>query len=224
MGYYSEKLSGARLRRCYEIAPPRVAQYLDAELEYVVSGLSARDAVLELGCGYGRAAFELAKAARRVVGIDTARENLTLANELAGEGSNCEFVEMDAVEMGFPNGAFELVACVQNGICAFNVDPAMLVREAFRVTKPGGTTLFSSYAERFWPHRLEWFEIQAKEGLLGEMDYRETGNGVIVCRDGFRAGAMGEIEFREICRGLDIEPEITEVDGSSIFFEMRKSL
>jgi SAM-dependent methyltransferase len=223
MGYYSEKLAGARLRRCYEIAPPRVMRYLDSEVLHVVSKIDPEDTVLELGCGYGRAACEFAKAARRVVGIDTARESLALGRELAGQRSNCEFVEMDAAEMSFSDAAFDLTACIQNGICAFNVDPLTLVREAVRVTRPGGVILFSSYAERFWPHRLEWFELQAREGLLGEIDYEKTGGGVIVCRDGFRAGAMDGAEFREICRELGLEPEITEVDGSSIFFEVSKS-
>lgn len=222
MGYYSEKLAGVRLRRCYEIAPPRVREYLDSEIRHVVSMIGPDDSVLELGCGYGRAAFELAKAARRVVGVDTARESLELARGLAGAESNSEFLEMDATSMLFRDDAFELVACIQNGICAFDVDPSILVREALRVAKPGGLVLFSSYAERFWPHRLKWFELQAKEGLLGEIDYEKTGSGVIVCRDGFRAGAMGETEFREICRGIDLEPDITEVDGSSVFFELRK--
>ena len=224
MGYYSEKLAGERLRRCYEIAPPRVRQYLDSEIRHVISRMGPDDTVLELGCGYGRVAFELAKAARRVVGIDTARESLELARELASERSNCEFIEMDATRMSFPDESFELVVCIQNGICAFDVDHSKLVREALRVAKPGGKVLFSSYADEFWPHRLEWFELQAKEGLLGEIDRERTGKGVIVCVDGFRAGAMREGEFREICRELTLEPEIAEVDGSSVFFELRKPL
>ena len=223
MEYYNEKLAGARLRRCYEIAPPRVRQYLESEVQYIVSKISPENTVLELGCGYGRAAFELAKAARRVIGIDTAGESIGLARELADPKANCEFIVMDAREMAFPGDEFDLVTCVQNGICAFNVDPIALVREAMRVTRPGGTIFFSSYTEKFWPHRLEWFELQAERGLLGEIDYEQTGNGVIVCMDGFRAGAMGEKDFREICLKLDIEPKVTEVDGSSIFFELRKS-
>lgn len=222
MGYYSEKLAGARLKRCYEIASPRVRRYLDSEIRHVVSRISPEDAVLELGCGYGRAAFELARAARRVVGIDTAPENLELARELAGPESDCEFIEMDATRMSFPDDEFDLVACIQNGICAFNVDPVALVREGTRVTRPGGTVLFSSYTESFWLHRLEWFELQAEEGFLGEIDQEKTGNGVIVCRDGFRAGAMGEYEFCAICQKLGLEPFVTEIDDSSIFLEIHK--
>ena len=70
-GYYDDKLAAARLRRCYEIASPRVRQYLDAELEYVLNRLEPGDVALELGCGYGRVLGPLAARARLAVGVDT---------------------------------------------------------------------------------------------------------------------------------------------------------
>jgi 2-polyprenyl-6-hydroxyphenyl methylase/3-demethylubiquinone-9 3-methyltransferase len=226
MPYYSETLAGRRLRMCYEIAPPRVQQYLEAEISFVIDRLAADDSILDLGCGYGRAALPFATAARRVVGIDTAAESLALARELAGAGesaaagSRCEFLEMDATALRFPDGEFDVVACIQNGICAFGIDPLTLVREAVRVARPGGRVLFSSYAERFWPHRLRWFELQAAEGLLGEIDRARTGEGVIVCVDGFRAGTMSATRFRSLCAALGVTPKITEVDNSSLFCEL----
>ncbi len=220
MGYYTEKLSGARLRECYEIAPPRVRQYLDAEIRFVLERVEADDVVLELGCGYGRVALKLAKVASRVIGIDTSGENLALARELAGPGARCDFFEMDAVDLRFPDKEFDLVVCIQNGVCAFGVDPLRLLREALRVTRPGGRVMLSSYSERFWPHRLEWFELQAEHGLVGEIDYGSTGNGMIVCKDGFCAGAMSRGGFEALCESLGVVPTIAEVDGSAIFCEL----
>ncbi len=49
MGYYSERLAGSRLRECYNIAPKRVQQYLDAEIQFVMDRLGPGDSVLELG-------------------------------------------------------------------------------------------------------------------------------------------------------------------------------
>jgi ubiquinone/menaquinone biosynthesis C-methylase UbiE len=220
MSYYSEKLSGERLRECYENAPNRVKQYLDEEIRFVSDRIDPGSTVLELGCGYGRVALELAQAAGRVVGIDTSTESLDLARRLAGSLSNCEFLEMDALDLKFPDNEFDLTVCIQNGICAFGVDRQELVRESLRVTRPGGAVLFSSYSERFWKHRLEWFEVQAKLGLIGEIDYTATGAGVIACRDGFRAGTMTPPDFIKLCARTGIEPIITEVDGSSIFCEL----
>ncbi len=219
MGYYADNLSGARLKECYEIAPPRVRQYLAAEIRFVLERLEPEDAVLELGCGYGRVALELAKVAERIVGIDTSVESLGLATEMAGAESTCEFIEMDALDLQFSDKEFDAVVCVQNGICAFGVDPSRLIGEAVRVTRPGGRVLLSSYSERFWKHRLRWFELQAERGLVGEIDYEATGNGVIVCKDGFRAGAMSPEDFESLCFRSGIVPAITEVDGSSVFCE-----
>ena len=219
-GYYSAKLSGERLRQCYELASARVRQYLEAEIAFVLSRLRPADSVLELGCGYGRVALCLADVAARVVGIDTSSESLVLARRLAGPGSRCDFEQMDASAPTFPDGMFDAVVCVQNGICAFAVEPERLVREALRVARPGGRALFSSYSDAFWSERLGWFEAQSAAGLMGAIDHEHTGNGTIVCSDGFRAGTYGADSFRALCRGLGVEPVITTVDESSVFCEI----
>lgn len=217
MGYYAQKLSGSRLRECYRIAPSRVKQYFRAEIDFLLEAIAPTDEVLELGCGYGRVVFELAEQAAKVVGIDTAPENLALARELAGGRTDCEFQEMDAIALGFDDFRFDVVACVQNGICAFGVDPVALLREALRVTRPGGAVLFSSYSDLFWEHRFEWFQWQSARGLVGEIDLEHTGDGTIACLDGFRSGRMTPDDFRELCAELGVAPEITEVDESSVF-------
>ncbi len=215
--YYAKRLAGERLRAVYEIAPPRVRRYLEAEIDFVVASMSAGEKALELGCGYGRVLARLAGKARLAVGIDTAVESLALGRRLAPPELACEFVAMDALETGFRDGEFDLVACVQNGIAAFGVDQERLVREALRVTKPGGLALFSTYNAHFWPERLAWFEAQARAGLIGPIDYGRTGGGVVVCEDGFRAGMLGPGELRALCARAGGRPRIVEVDDSSVF-------
>ncbi|MBW2027647.1 MAG: methyltransferase domain-containing protein [Deltaproteobacteria bacterium] len=220
--YYAAKLSGRRLMACYELAPQRVKQYLEAEILYVLKQLRSTDTVLELGCGYGRVAFRLAEVAARVVGIDTAEESLDLAREMAGTDSRCEFLNMDAVNMRFPDEEFHAVVCIQNGICAFGVDQETLMREALRVSRKGGTVLFSTYSNRFWGDRLAWFEAQSEAGLVGPIDYEASRDGVIVCTDGFRAGRLTPEDFRHLASRVGYEPDITEVDGSSVFCRITK--
>ena len=219
-GYYSKALSGDRLRQCYELASTRAKQYLEAEIEFVVSRLRPTDSVLELGCGYGRVAFRLAEVAACVVGIDTSLESLVLARHLTRPGSLCRFLQMDASALTFGDGAFDVIVCVQNGICAFAVDPERLMSEALRATRPGGRILFSSYSAGFWPERLRWFESQAAAGLVGPIDYDQTENGTVVCEDGFRAGTFGPEAFRDLCRKLGVQPAVTTVDDSSVFCEI----
>ena len=88
------------------------------------------------------------------------------------------------------------------------------------MARPGGRLLFSSYSEAFWPYRLSWFEVQAKAGLVGAIDTSATGDGVIVCEDGFRVGLMSPEALRSLCASLGLACDITEVDGSSVFCEI----
>lgn len=218
--YYSTKLAGERLRRCYDLASARVRQYLEAEIAFVLSRLDAKDLALELGCGYGRVAVRLGAVAARVVGIDSSLESLMLARRLAGGNSHCEFVQMDASALALANGTFDVVVCVQNGLSAFGVDPIRVLREALRVARSGGRIILSSYSAAFWPERLRWFESQASAGLVGAIDYDKTREGVIVCRDGFRAGTFRPEAFRSLCHRFGLVPVITTVDESSVFCEI----
>jgi len=219
-GYYSQKLSAEKLQLCYEIATPRVKRYLEAEIEFVLEKTRPASMILELGCGYGRVLRKLATKARTVIGIDTSQSSLLLARNMYMDTPFHHLCEMNAVELGFRDRQFDMVICIQNGISAFKVNQRELIKETIRVTRSGGIALFSSYSERFWEARLEWFQIQANYGLIGEIDYHATGDGVIVCKDGFRASTIGPEEFISLTSGLNIVPKISEVDGSSIFCEI----
>jgi 2-polyprenyl-6-hydroxyphenyl methylase/3-demethylubiquinone-9 3-methyltransferase len=137
-----------------------------------------------------------------------------------GRSESIHFAVMDAVQMGFQSQSFDLTICIQNGISAFSVDQKKLFAEAVRVTRRGGTVLFSSYSQRFWAERLRWFEIQAEHGFIGEIDHGLTGDGVIVCKDGFRATTVDSEGFMSLAAGLGLMPDIIEVDGSSLFCEI----
>lgn len=214
--YYRERLSGERLRRCYELASPRIRRYLDAETGHVIGLLSGAGSVLELGCGYGRIAFRFADAVPFVVGIDNAPDSLGLGARMAGRPGVVRFAAMDALRLGFTDCSFDAVACLQNGVCAFRADPGCLLGEALRVTRPGGKVVFSTYAPGIWPARLEWFEAQAAAGLLGPVDRELSRDGVIVCRDGFRSGSFTRERFLELAGEYGLESCIEEVDGSCL--------
>jgi SAM-dependent methyltransferase len=218
--YYKRTLSAERLRLCYEAAPPRIQQYLEAEIEFVLAKIKAGDSVLELGCGYGRVLPKLLKNAKTVVGIDSSDASLHLAQTEIGGLPFLYLLEMDAADLGFKQGQFDMVACIQNGLSAFHIDQRRLIIEAIRVARPGGTVLFSSYSERFWNERLDWFRLQSRLGLIGEIDAAATGNGIIVCKDGFRASTISPDMFISLASCLNIDPTFTEVDGSSIFIEI----
>jgi SAM-dependent methyltransferase len=221
-GYYETRLAAESLRRCYELAPARVQQYLCAEIDYVVERLRPDESVLELGCGYGRVMVDLAGAAASVVGIDTSKASLGLARRQLAHRPSCLLACMDASHLAFVEESFDAVVCVQNGLSAFHADHRRVVREALRVTRQGGNVFFSTYSDRFWEHRLAWFARQAEAGLIGEIDYERTGGGTIVCHDGFQASTVGPEEFAALLDGLDVELAVVEVDESSLFYVLVK--
>lgn len=124
--------------------------------------------------------------------------------------------------MGFLDEQFEVVFCLQNGLSAIGGSPENLIKEALRVTAPGGVVFFSSYSPKIWEERLEWFQRQAKEGLLGELDMERCRDGVIVCRDGFQATTFTTEDFKRLTKPLKKQVEIYEVDNSSIFCRITK--
>ena len=100
------------------------------------------------------------------------------------------------------------------------MNPATLLEEALRVTSAGGRVLFSTFSDALWPERLAWFEAQAAEELVGEIDYAATHTREIVCRDGFRSGTLSVSEFSKHCSQFGLQPMVAEVDQSSVFFEV----
>lgn len=219
-GYYTERLAGERLRACYDLAPPRTKAYLDAEIGFVLAKTTHSMLALELGCGYGRVLERLLPRVRVAFGIDTSLSSLSMALEYLRRKPSFRLACMDCIQMGFRERTFDLTICVQNGVCAFAVDQQRLFREAMRVTRSGGLVMFSSYTSQFWEHRLEWFEIQSAHHLIGEIDYQATGNGTIVCKDGFRATTANKATFEKLAASLGVTPRISEVDDSSLFCEV----
>jgi 2-polyprenyl-6-hydroxyphenyl methylase/3-demethylubiquinone-9 3-methyltransferase len=217
--YYTEKLSGERLRAAYDVAPPRARRYLEAEIDHIDRKAPAAGSVLELGCGYGRILERIARERRTLLGVDTSEESLRNARRLLGGAPRrgVFLACMDAANLGLADRSVDFVFCAQNGVSAFRVDAGRLVAEAARVTRPGGTVLFSSYADDFWDGRLEWFRAQAAAGLVGEIDEAATKDGLIVCRDGLRLGRYGPAEFAALKVPGASASDVVTVDASSVF-------
>ena len=215
--YYKEKLSANKLLSCYEIAPPRIKQYLNAEVQFVISNFQGTDLVLELGCGYGRVMKAVSPFVSHIVGNDISKESLELARSYMRSHKNYSVFLMDASQMSFRSCIFDAVFCIENGISALGVNKKRLIAESVRVTKDDGVILFSSYSPKIWEARVEWFRQQSRFGLIGEIDEEKTCDGTIVCTDGFEAATVSNDQFASLFDESGLNASIIEVDESSIF-------
>lgn len=218
--YYAEKLNSQMLFKVYETQIPRVRQYLKAEIDFVKKNLLNTQSVLELGAGYGRIIKELAPCCRSIVGIDISSESVELSKDYLKDCPNASIVEMDVQQIHFSE-PFNVILCLQNGLSAMRAD-SVVIHKILDNVAPGGTAYFSSYSTKFWNTRLKWFEEQASKGLLGEIDYTKTKNGVIVCNGGFKATFHSSEDFKKIGEELGYPFEVQEVDDSSMFLIVHK--
>lgn len=101
--------------------------------------------VLDLGAGTARIPIELCQqhADARVLAVDAAVHMLELARynvEIAGLIERVQLLQADAKRLPFRDGLFHVV--ISNSILHHIPEPLLVVREAARVTAPGGLLFF----------------------------------------------------------------------------------
>jgi ubiquinone/menaquinone biosynthesis C-methylase UbiE len=113
------------------------------------SGTSNEDVetldVLDLGAGTARIPIELCQrlAETRVLAVDAAAHMLELAHynvEIAGLSDRVQLMQADAKRLPFRDGMFHVV--ISNSILHHIPEPLLALREAVRVTAPGGLLFF----------------------------------------------------------------------------------
>lgn len=103
-------------------------------------GIAAGDRVLDLGCGKGTTAIYLArKYGCDVAGIDLSDELVVQGGELARRARvshRTQFQVADAHSLPFRDGEFDVV--ISQAVLVLVRGKSRVIREALRVTKPGG--------------------------------------------------------------------------------------
>ncbi len=102
--------------------------------------IRAGSKVLDIGCGKGTGALYLARRYKcTVIGIDIERRFIEQANNLArhqGVAGQVQFQIGDALNLPFPDNEFDIT--LSQAFLILVPDQKQVVREALRVTKPGG--------------------------------------------------------------------------------------
>ncbi len=219
--YYAQSLNARKLYKVYETKYERVEQYLYAEIDYVKQNIKETDRVLELGAGYGRIVKELAPYCKEITGIDISEENVSFGKKYLRGVKNADLVVMDAHNLQL-GGFYDTILCLQNGLSAMKIEPIGYTGILAGLLAPGGRIFISTYSPKFWEYRLLWFEEQSDKGLLGKIDMEKTKDGVIICKDGFRATTHSAEELDAIGKAWGFPYDIIEVDNSSLFLVITK--
>jgi arsenite methyltransferase len=185
--------------------------------------LTPGETVLDLGSGGG---IDVLLSAKRVgptgkaYGLDMTDEMLTLANENKRKAGadNVEFLKGDIEHIPLPDNSMDVI--ISNCVINLSADKGQVLREAFRVLKPGGRFAVSDVvtrgeiSQKIRESVLLWVGCIA--GALDESEYREK-----LSAAGFEAV---EVEPTRIYRvedareflsaeGVDVDAIAPQVDG-----------
>ncbi len=129
--------------------------------DYDVLGLKSGEKILDVGCGFGRHAYEAARRGAQVVTLDAGREEVegvlgTLALMIeAGELSRdakVAVIQGDALHLPFPDNHFDHVICSE--VLEHIPEDSAAMAELVRVLRPGGTMAVT--IPRFFPELINW--------------------------------------------------------------------
>jgi len=163
---HAENAPSHTLEYFREIERHRYGVYAPWMPEIMEFSAHAGEDVLEIGGGLGIDLAQFASRGARVTDVDLSAGHLALAEEhFRLRGLAGRFVHYDAETLPFPDARFDLV--YSNGVLHHTPNTAAVVREIFRVLKPGGRVIVMMYAENslhYW-RNLVW-AIGLKEGEL----------------------------------------------------------
>lgn len=156
-------------------------------------GIQTGDQLLDVACGYGRHALNLARKGLRVVGLDLNALFLESAAEAARvEGLAPAFVRADMRRLPF-GPAFDAAVCLGGSFGQFGSEDEdlALLQETARALKPGGRFLL---------------DVANRDGILSRFigkDWDELEDGTVVLHERSWDSLRGRVEGRDVVVGPD---------------------
>jgi SAM-dependent methyltransferase len=198
-----------------------------------LAALRAGEVVLDLGSGGG---IDVLLSARRVgptgkaYGLDTTDEMLALAEENKRESglTNVEFLRGDIEQVPLPDAAVDVV--ISNCVINLSADKDRVLREAFRVLKPGGRLAVSDLVVKgelppAIRHSMEaWVGCIA--GALSETEYRDKLTAAGFENVDVEVTRVYDVEEARTFlaeKGLDVDALVAQTQGNVVSAFVRAS-
>jgi arsenite methyltransferase len=199
-----------------------------------LTDLKAGETVLDLGSGGGIDVLLSAKrvgANGKVYGVDMTDEMLALAreNQRKAGATNVEFLKGTIEAVPLPDQSVDVI--ISNCVINLSVDKDAVLREAFRVLKPGGRFVVSDVVIRgdVPPEIRRNMElwVGCVAGALGDAEYADklqAAGFVDVEVDPWRIYQLDDARAFLAETGLNVEEIASQMDGrvASAFIRARK--
>lgn len=153
--------------------------------------------VLDVGCGAGFLANELAQRGMQVTGFDASEESLEVAR-LHDVTKQVQYQRGDANHLPFTNECFDVVCAMD--FLEHVEDPAHIVSESARVLRPGGLFFFHTFNRNFiaWLigiKGVEWFVKNTPRNLHSYRYFIKPSELTVMCeRSGLRVQTIQGLE------------------------------
>jgi SAM-dependent methyltransferase len=226
----------------YLAVAPRDPERTAAEVDFVVEQLALEPGarVLDLACGHGRHALELARRGFRVSGLDLSEPSLTLARQTAaGEGLELELVHGDMRDPPWKD-EFDAVLNLFTafGYFAEEADDQRVLDAAARVLRPGGSLLLDvlslfvlvrGFQPRGW-QELDDGRVMLEERTYDQLSGRSSATWTLLAPGGERTELRHSLrvytlpEVRAMLEQAGLEPLAAwgSWDGHDYGFESRR--
>lgn len=155
--YWNKNVSNWKVANHLEVGTEvyfrEVERYRFEKLDYLEETVQfesfAGKSVLDVGCGMATDTSRFAKAGAKVTAVDIAPRAIELSRKnFAWRGLDATFETMDGEALSLPDDTFDFVYC--HTVLHFTPDPEAMIKEVFRVLKPGGRAILMTINRKSW--------------------------------------------------------------------------
>jgi ubiquinone/menaquinone biosynthesis C-methylase UbiE len=168
---YADSAQPRTLQWFLEVEAHRYGKYAPWMPETMEFARHAGEDVLDVGGGMGTDLAQFATHGARVTDVDLSSGHLALARQnFALRGLQGRFVHSDAETIPLEDNSFDLV--YSNGVIHHTPHTERVVREMYRVLRPGGRAIVMIYAESslaYWRNLVLWEALRADRLETGSM-------------------------------------------------------